>query len=128
MGPNLAILHLRIFGWGGIWTRVSQLRSRCSIAITPQAHAQGIAYILIARLIRSSLKLIIKTHLKTTKTSPISNYQWHVLWVKSYYFQKNWKRGNNSNSLPLMNHECYTRHFVLYIMDPVQIITNMNME
>ena len=31
MGPNSAIFHLRIFGWGGIWTRVSQLRSRRSI-------------------------------------------------------------------------------------------------
>ena len=31
MGPNSAIFHLRIFGWGGIWTRVSQLRSRHSI-------------------------------------------------------------------------------------------------
>ncbi len=31
MGPNSAIFHLRIFRWGGIWTRVSQLRCRRSI-------------------------------------------------------------------------------------------------
>jgi len=30
-GLNSAIFHLRIFGWGGIWTQVSQLRSRRSI-------------------------------------------------------------------------------------------------